>query len=83
MKGDRITTGDGHAYVCTTEGISGVLAPAWDETVTDGDVTWERDGESTWTPTYDLNYAAAEAWLRKAGKAAGLISFAADGAKFD
>ncbi len=81
--GDRVTALDGYAYVCTAEGISGRAEPAWDEVTTDGEVTWERDGESAWTPTYDVNHAAAEAWTRKAGKAAAMVSFQADNARFD
>lgn len=38
--------------------------------------------DATWTPTWDLNAAAAEGWRRKAGKAAGQFSFTADGQTF-
>ena len=30
-------------------------------------------GDSSWTPTYDLNSAAAAGWLLKAGKASCLV----------
>lgn len=32
-----------------------------------------------WTPTYDLNFAAAEGWRWKAGKAASSYAFTMDG----
>lgn len=83
VKGDRVTVGDGFAYVCVQEGVTGVTQPVMDETTEDGSVVWQRDGESVWTPTYDLNYAAAEGWLLKAGRAASMVSFQADGARFD
>lgn len=35
-----------------------------------------------WSPTYDLNYAAAEGWRWKAGKVAGRYSAQVDGATF-
>ena len=34
---------------------------------------------STWTPTWELNHAAAHGWRLKAGKAASETSFSADG----
>ena len=40
-------------------------------------------GESNWTPTWDLNAAAAEGWARKASKAASNFNFAEDGQRFD
>jgi hypothetical protein len=39
--------------------------------------------DADWTPTWDLNRAAAEGWRWKAGKAAARFDFSADGAKFD
>ena len=39
--------------------------------------------DSDWTPTWDLNAAAAEGWLRKAGRAAKDFTFAEDGQRFD
>ena len=35
-----------------------------------------------WTPTYDLNAAAADIWVEKAGVFAGDFDFAADGASY-
>jgi hypothetical protein len=35
--------------------------------------------DAGWTPTYDLNYAAAEGWRWKAGKAAASYAFSMDG----
>lgn len=45
----------------------------------DGYVT----GDANWTPTWDLNAAAAEGWARKAGIAASRFNFAEDGQRFD
>lgn len=41
---------------------------------------WPDD--TGWTPTYDLNSAAAEGWRRKAGKVAGSFDFGTDGDTF-
>lgn len=41
------------------------------------------NGDSAWTPTWDLNAAAAEGWARKAAKAVNRFSFAEDGQRFD
>jgi hypothetical protein len=35
-----------------------------------------------WTPSYNLNAAAAEGWRRKAGKVAGEFDFSTDGQSF-
>jgi len=35
-----------------------------------------------WTPTWDLNFAAAEGWRRKAGIAAARFNFSEDGQNF-
>ena len=39
--------------------------------------------DDAWTPTWDLNAAAAEGWSRKAAKAHNLFNFAEDGQRFD
>lgn len=39
--------------------------------------------DSEWTPTWDLNAAAAEGWRRKAGYAASRFNFAEDSQRFD
>ena len=39
--------------------------------------------DDAWTPTWDLNAAAAEGWSRKASLAANLFNFAEDGQRFD
>lgn len=39
--------------------------------------------DAAWTPTWDLDAAAAEAWRRKAGLAAARFNFAEDGQRFD
>lgn len=38
--------------------------------------------DAGWTPTYDLNRGAAEAWRRKAGKIAMRFDFETDGQRF-
>jgi len=38
--------------------------------------------DSDYTPTWDLNRAAAEAWRWKAGKVSGAFDFQADGASY-
>lgn len=40
-------------------------------------------GDTGWVPTWDVNAAAAEGWLRKAGRAAAKFNFAEDGQRFD
>lgn len=37
---------------------------------------------SAWTPTYDLNAAAAEVWREKAAALAAVFDFSADGASY-
>ena len=39
--------------------------------------------DDAWTPTWDLNAAAAEGWSRKASLAANLFNFAEDSQRFD
>lgn len=86
--GDRVipSVANGHAYVCIVAGASGTDEPSFPAgagaTVVDGTVTWREDGAALWTPTYDLNLAAAEGWRWKAAKAASLTGFTADGATF-
>lgn len=41
------------------------------------------NGDTDWTPTWDLNAGAAEGWARKAGRAANRFRFAEDGQSFD
>lgn len=40
-------------------------------------------GETGWVETWDVNAAAAEGWLRKAGRAASNFNFAEDSQRFD
>lgn len=42
---------------------------------------YRNDG--AWTPTWDLNAAAAEGWARKSSKAANKFNFSEDGQRFD
>lgn len=39
--------------------------------------------DAVWTPTWELNQAAAQGWRLKAGKAASDVSFGADGATYN
>lgn len=39
--------------------------------------------DADWEPSWDLDFAAAEGWLRKAGRAAARFSFAEDGQRFE
>lgn len=40
------------------------------------------NANSQWTPTYDLNSAAAEVWMEKAAALAAAYDFSADGGSF-
>lgn len=73
---------DGQRFICVVAGVSGTTAPT-PSMLNDAYVTWATDGTSSWTPTYDLNRGAYEGWKLKAAKAATMISFTADGARFD
>jgi hypothetical protein len=78
---------NGHYYTVTVAGTSDDAAPAvWPTgsggTVVDDSVTWQESGADEWVPTFDLNFAAAEGWRWKAGKAAGLFNIAPDGNSF-
>lgn len=88
--GDLIvpTTRNGHYYrVTVTDGTAGTTEPTWPTTsggtVTADGVTYTEVGAASWTPTWDLNAAAAEGWLWKAGKVAGSFSFSSDGQTFN
>lgn len=75
---------------CVTPGTSGTSQPDWPDraglppgagSIVDGDVTWV-DAGTVWTPTYDLNAAAAAGWRIKAGRLAGRYDFQTDGQTF-
>lgn len=78
---------NGHVYIVTVAGTTGIAAPAWPTTsgatVADGTVTWTEAGLAPWVPTFDLDVAAAEGWRWKAGKATARFNFAEDGQRFD
>lgn len=50
--------------------------------IADGDQTWADNG-AEWTPTWSLRAAAADAWERKAGFAAGDFDFGTGDQTFD
>jgi hypothetical protein len=73
------TVSNGHYYKVTTAGTSGGADPAWPTTsgatVTSGTATFTEQGAAAWIRTYDLVWAAAEAWREKAGKASNLALY--------
>lgn len=75
---------DGQYYKCTTAGTSSADQPTFDysptgSTTTDGTVTWTHQGTAAWTPSYDLEAAAAEGWRIKAARVASQYDFKSDG----
>ena len=68
------TSANGHYYEVTTAGTAGTTQPTWPTasaaTVTQDGVTYKEAGVYDWTPTHDLNAAAAEGWRWKAGRVA-------------
>lgn len=90
--GDVVTADPavGRWWICTTPGRSNVTQPVWpdadrsrpgDLVVVDDEVVWTFAG-TKWTPTWDLNAAAALGWQIKAGKASSRFNFASDGQNF-
>jgi hypothetical protein len=47
------------------------------------DTAGRTRADDAWEPTWDINAAAAEGWLRKASKAVSRFSFAEDGQRFE
>lgn len=80
LSGDRfwVATSTGIPTGITFPDITGDLTQT---TVIDGPVTW-RDNGNTWVPTWDLNYAAAEGWRRKAGRVSNRFDFGSDNQTF-
>lgn len=75
--GDTVTPSErnGHYYTVTaSDGTAGATEPTWPTTsgatVTADGVTYQESGSESWEPTFDLNYALAEAWDLKEAKAA-------------
>lgn len=84
LNAERVpTTRNGHYYKVTTAGISGATEPTWPTTsgatVVDGTATWTEVGTTAWTPTWDLNSAAADGWEWKANRASNMNTFLQDG----
>jgi hypothetical protein len=81
---------DGYYWTCTTPATSGATQPDWPTTsgdqpfsvsISDADVEWLYAG-TVWSPTWDLNAAAAKGWQIKAGKVASRFDFTTDGQSF-
>lgn len=81
---------DGRFWRALVAGTSGTSMPAFPALlysptttaqVVDNEVVWQDNG-ATWAPTYDLNKAAAEGWMIKAGKVAHKYDFSAGGQMF-
>lgn len=84
LNAERVpTTRNGHYYKVTTAGTSGATEPTWPTTsggtVVDGTATWTESGSASWTPTWDLNSAAADGWEWKANKSSNMNTFLQDG----
>ena len=47
------------------------------------DINGRTRQDANWSPTWDLDSAAADGWLRKASKAVSRFSFAEDGQRFE
>jgi hypothetical protein len=74
---ERMTDSDSDP-VLTTDDVTDLVDAA-----ARADASGLYRGESGWTPTWDLNAAAAEGWARKASKAANKFNFSEDGQRFD
>lgn len=85
--GSSVVNEKKEAFICVVGGVSGAISPKrvskHQGTYVDGECEWVFNGTTRWTPTYDFNRAAYEAWGLKAAKAASMISFTADGARYD
>jgi hypothetical protein len=90
--GDVVTPVDvnGRYWMCVTPGRTYPTEPTWSDTkrlapfsigVLDNEVRWTYAG-TEWTPSWDINAAAAEGWRIKAGKVAGRYNFTTDGQQF-
>ncbi len=73
------TTTNGYTDTVLSEAIARYpVVDAAGESPTDED----GNANSEWTPTYDLNSAAAEVWMEKAAALASAYDFTADGGSF-
>jgi len=85
--GQTVVNEKQETFICVVDGVSGALAPRFvrkkEGHYEDGSCEWVYQGKTLWVPTYDLNRGAYEGWGLKAAKAASMISFTADGQKFD
>ena len=90
--GDVVTPTEvnGRYWMCVTPGTSDDVEPEWSDTkrlppfmvgVLDDQVRWTYAG-TEWSPSWDLNAAAADGWRIKAGKVAGRYNFTTDGQQF-
>lgn len=80
--GQMVVNARGETFSCVVDGVSGNTAPSR-TSLNDGTIEWVYQGQTNWTPTYDLNRAAYEGWSLKAAKAASMISYTSDGARYD
>ena len=85
LVGDYVVplTRNGFYYSVESPGTSDTTEPAWPttvgDTVNDGGVIYANAGTTTWTETFDLMRAAAQAWELKAAKAAPAYNLSVEG----
>lgn len=88
---DSLILESGRYWKATVAGTSGAFEPSWPNlsgraiggfSVLDGGVVWNDNG-GVWAGSWDVAFAAAEAWRIKAGKVAGAHTFQTDGQMFN
>ena len=86
----RVASTPARYWRARQSGVTAATAPVWPDlsrrTVTgvevwDGSVVWSDNG-AEWSPTWNLEAAAADGWRTKAAKAAGRFDFGEDGQQF-